>query len=295
MSKKLTYKFIKEQFKKEGYTLLSKNYKNCNTKLKVRCDKGHEYEVRYSNFKYGVRCPICNGNKKLTYTFIKEQLKKEGYTLLSKKYKNANTKLKIRCDKGHEYEVIWNNFKKGKRCPYCYGNKKLSYIAVKKYIESNGYILLSKEYKNSSVKLKVRCDKGHEYEVKYSHFRAGVRCPICMAINLSIKMSGRNHYNWKGGISFEPYCEVWRDKEYKQDIRNRDSNRCLNPYCDSNNPEDLIIHHIDYNKKNCHPSNLITICRSCNIKANTNRNWHKAWYQAIMYRRYNFNYIKEES
>ena len=36
----------------------------------------------------------------------------------------------------------------------------------------------------------------------------------------------------------------------------------------------LIVHHIDYNKKNCNENNLITLCLWCNIRANYNR---KSW------------------
>lgn len=41
MPKKLTFEFVKEQFEKEGYKLLSTEYENAHTKLKVRCNKGH--------------------------------------------------------------------------------------------------------------------------------------------------------------------------------------------------------------------------------------------------------------
>jgi len=91
--------------------------------------------------------------------------------------------------------------------------------------------------------------------------------------------------NWKGGISFEPYCQIWADKEYKESIKQRDGNICLNPACDRTNTT-ICIHHIDYIKKNCQPSNLITLCNSCNSKANKDRKWHKAWYSTIIKRRY---------
>ena len=97
---------------------------------------------------------------------------------------------------------------------------------------------------------------------------------------------GKKNHRWLGGKSVEPYCDVWRDKEYKRDIRNRDGNMCLNPYCSAINSCNLVIHHIDYDKKNCRPDNLITICNSCNSSANKDRCWHMAWYQAIIYRRY---------
>jgi len=74
---------------------------------------------------------------------------------------------------------------------------------------------------------------------------------------------------------------------YKEYIKYRDGYRCLNPVCNYLiNPSNLVVHHINYNKKDCNPLNLITICNSCNTTANYNRTWHKAWYQAIVLRRY---------
>ena len=102
------------------------------------------------------------------------------------------------------------------------------------------------------------------------------------------KICGENCYNWKGGKSQEEYCVLWYDKDYKESIKIRDNYKCLNPECSSG--ECLHIHHINYNKKDCSPKNLITVCRSCNTKANYNRKWHKKWYQAIMYRRYGYIY-----
>ena len=96
----------------------------------------------------------------------------------------------------------------------------------------------------------------------------------------SLKMYGSGNPNWQGGISYEPYCEVWKDNEYKYSIRDRDSNKCQNPYCNENS-ENLCIHHINYNKKDCHPDNLITLCFSCNAKANFDREIWQVLYEKI--------------
>jgi hypothetical protein len=94
---------------------------------------------------------------------------------------------------------------------------------------------------------------------------------------------------WKGGISNDPYCNVWLDKEYKQDIRDRDSNECQNPECRKNSFHlPLGIHHIDYDKQNCHPWNLITVCFSCNARANFKRKYWKKFYQNIMIEKYEY-------
>ena len=99
------------------------------------------------------------------------------------------------------------------------------------------------------------------------------------------KNKGRNNGNWNGGISCEPYCDIWLDKDFKESIKERDGYQCLNPVC-SKESEKLNIHHINYIKKDCKPLNLITLCISCNAKANFDRVWHQSWYNAIIYNRY---------
>ena len=96
---------------------------------------------------------------------------------------------------------------------------------------------------------------------------------------LSDVASGENHPNWQGGISKLPYCPIWT-KWLKEEIKERDNFQCKNPNC--NNVEDLCVHHIDYDKKNCSANNLITLCRSCNNKANFNREYWKNLYSNII-------------
>jgi hypothetical protein len=280
--KKLTYEFIKSEFEKEGYTLVSKEYIDSKTKLDYKCSKGHEYSIKYNGWKNGNRCIICSGLLKLTIEQVRNSFEDEGYTLLSKKYVNNHTKLNYQCSNGHKHSITWHDWDYGYRCPFCYGNIKLTLEQVKESLKSENYILLSNEYINNNTKLDCKCSEGHEYSITWNNWNKGARCSTCK----NIKFSGAGHQRWKGGISFEIYCSIWKDKEYKQSIRERDDNKCLNPYCCSNKPNDLAIHHIDYNKKNCNPYNLITVCRSCNFKANTDREWHTAWYQALIYKRY---------
>ena len=76
--------------------------------------------------------------------------------------------------------------------------------------------------------------------------------------------------NWQGGLSFEPYSVDWNNT-LKRSIRERDKYICK--LC---NGKGYHVHHIDYNKKNCDPNNLITLCISCHMKTNFNReHWIK--------------------
>jgi len=108
------------------------------------------------------------------------------------------------------------------------------------------------------------------------------------------RMCGSNNSNWKGGIGIEPYCDAWADKEYKEDIKERDDSMCMNPDC-WNTSETLCLHHIDYDKKNCSPSNLITLCASCNARANFSRENHALYYQDLMTEFYGYEYEQQLS
>ena len=118
-----TYEYIKNQIENEGYKLLSPIYKNAFSKLKIQCPEGHVYYVKFNNFQQGQRCLICyEKQKSFDYDYIKEQIEKEGYKLLSKTYTDCKHKIKVQCTKGHIYSVSYNSFQQGKRCPVCYSH-----------------------------------------------------------------------------------------------------------------------------------------------------------------------------
>lgn len=94
-------------------------------------------------------------------------------------------------------------------------------------------------------------------------------------------LKGPNNPNWNGGITHEPYAPIWGDRRFKAGIKERDGYICQNPDCRGNS-NTLIIHHIDYDKKNCEPENLITLCVSCNARANFNREFWQAGYKEII-------------
>ena len=63
----------------------------------------------------------------------------------------------------------------------------------------------------------------------------------------------------------------------RESIRLRDGYICQKcGKTEEDNQESLSIHHIDYDKENCNPTNLITLCRSCNAIVNSDREyWQK--------------------
>ena len=65
--RRFTVEFIQNYFKEQKCELLSAEYKNVHTKMKYRCKCGNISEIRFKDFKNGVRCMKCSGNQKYTY------------------------------------------------------------------------------------------------------------------------------------------------------------------------------------------------------------------------------------
>jgi len=99
----------------------------------------------------------------------------------------------------------------------------------------------------------------------------------------NILIRGSNNGNWNGGTMFEPYTSEFNGN-LKQRIKERDNHTCQLcgvPECEC--LRKLSVHHIDYNKINCLPNNLISLCNSCNTKVNTKRdNWIKYFNDIII-------------
>ena len=94
------------------------------------------------------------------------------------------------------------------------------------------------------------------------------------------KFCGKLASSWQGGISFAPYSIKFND-QLKRRIRERDNNICQ--LCHKRKyGEELAVHHIDYNKKNCKESNLISLCRGCNAKVNYNRDYWFAYFKFVL-------------
>ena len=286
MPDKLTYEFVKNSFEKSGYILFSEEYINNHTKLEYQCPNGHIHNIVWRNWQRGDRCPYCDGQGKPTTDEIKTSFESEGYTLLSNEYINNKSKLEYICPNGHKHKMTWSDWKnKGVRCLYCSNRSPVNIDNIKEKFAVEGYTLLCDEYQNNCTKLDYICSLGHKHNITWANWQSGYRCPTCAYLN----SVGDKHWNWQGGKSFEGYCPIWKDKEFKLDILERDAYNCLNPYCYKNDTV-LSVHHIDYDKNNCHPSNLITVCRACNSRANYDRVWHIGWYRAIMYKRYGHVY-----
>jgi len=165
--------------------------------------------------------------------------------------------------------------RRGKLSPH-YG-KKHSEETKKKISVNNGkYFLGKKQSKESNIK---RSNKLKGRLLILEHIR---------------KLSGKNNHNWNGGSSFEPYGLEFNNK-FKRIIRKRDNQICM--LCGIHREKlsrALYIHHINYDKKLTIPQNCVSLCLSCHLKTNYNREHWKNFFQSLLSERYNYQYNKNK-
>jgi 5-methylcytosine-specific restriction endonuclease McrA len=90
--------------------------------------------------------------------------------------------------------------------------------------------------------------------------------------SLKEKNSGEKNGMWNNGSSYFPYSVNWTIT-LRRSIRERDRYTCQ--ICgEEQGDKGHDVHHIDYNRLNCDPNNLITLCKSCHGKTGKNR---KEW------------------
>lgn len=174
-------------------------------------------------------------------------------------YKHGKYCKKYYCPDCQKRKIFTEITPNSKRCRSC---------AAEKHIKDLGHPFKGKHHtiksrkKISQTRIKKGLSKG---ENNYFFNKFGVKAA-----------------NWRGGISFEPY-PVKFNRQLKEQIRTRDNHICQ--LCGVKQEyyyRKLDIHHIDYNKKNLNPNNLISLCSGCNSKVNGDRSYYYTYFKYII-------------
>lgn len=115
--------------------------------------------------------------EQLTTEYVRQELLKEDYKLLSD-YKKSASKILVRCPKGHLWKTCWNYWQQGHRCGYCFGRYNVNTEKVREGLASKGFALIG-EYKNASVPITVRCPKGHVTRLRWHRWCSNPTCKEC--------------------------------------------------------------------------------------------------------------------
>ena len=122
-----SFEYVNNILTSNGYTVLSTEYINEDSVLECLCPKKHHISFKWMHFSRALSkgkyfCKYCNKKNKPTIEEVTESFDIEGYTLLETEYKDAFSKMKYRCHKGHEHSMSWSNWnhKRKFRCPTCW-------------------------------------------------------------------------------------------------------------------------------------------------------------------------------
>jgi len=186
MSVQWNIELVKEYANEYGYTVLSEEYANNKHPLKILCPDGHEFRMRWENFRRGARCLECSrilqGNRqRRSLDDVSELFLEYGYILLSEEYRNSNEKLDLLCPNGHNIEMRWGDFQQGHRCNICHNeSRKLKISDIRARVDEIGFNLVSKNNVQTDGLLKFSCPSGHIFEKTWTGFLSvKYKCPQC--------------------------------------------------------------------------------------------------------------------
>jgi hypothetical protein len=158
---------------------------------------------------------------RLTYTFVKDFIEKEGYKLLSSNYQKAKAPIEVKCPNGHSFTTSWDAFKgspsqKGRRCPKC-SKRRVDLSDVVHYAKTRGYKLLSNEYSNAKSKLQFECSEGHLFQMTWDNFKNNQRCcPECQGLRRWTIEEVRNYFHSRGFLLLTArYINVSQELRYR--------------------------------------------------------------------------------
>ena len=189
LNQRLTLDDMKELARSKGGECLSDAYHGQKTKLLWRCAEGHEWNAAPAQIRnQGCWCPQCAGRAPLEIGDMRAIARSRGGECLSNGPVNSHTKLRWRCDKGHEWMAIPADIKNiGSWCPTCgiesrAAHQRASMEEIQALARSRGGICLSKSYDDSEINLRWRCARGHEWETSLRNVKNNKSwCPICGA------------------------------------------------------------------------------------------------------------------
>jgi len=218
MSKKrLTFEYVKGYFEEQGCELIEKKYISSNTKMRYRCICKDINEINFNNFQQGRRCKKCGIKKmsesqKYSFEYVYNYFKDQGCKLIEKEYVNMVTKMNYICNCKNINKITFIDFKSGRRCKKC-GIKKLSksktftFEYVYNYFKDQGCKLIEKEYVNSDIKMKYRCNCGKIHRISFVKFKQGQRCNKCA------KERRKQTMMKKYGVSYFPHCGYSKESQ----------------------------------------------------------------------------------
>lgn len=183
-------------------------------------------------------------------------------------------------------------------CPTC-GNE---FITLKNNVENGKGIYCSRKCYNTLQypHITTTCLQcGKEFSTVSSRIDNGAD-KYCSRECASLANSRENCHLWKGGISFDKYCELFNNN-FKRRVRAYFNHTCV--VCgktSTDNGSNLCVHHVHYDKNSCcgedNPRQFVVLCRKCHSATNSNRQYWEEYFTKLIHDKFNNKcyYTKEE-
>ena len=260
----LTGKEYKEKFPGNKLTIVSKE-----TRDKIgKSSKGKTYEERYG-VEEAKRLKNDQSEKMMGHEVTEETRDKIRKKLKGKKY-GSNVE-RFGEEKAKEISKNMSDSKMGKKLEEICGSKERAEEVSKILSESHKGLTPTDEARKNMSKAQ-KTPEARKRKIEFMKTRVGELSP-----------------NWQGGKNSETYGPEFNDR-LRQQIFERDHGICQVCKLHKEQLQFLFkrnnwifhIHHIDYNKKNNDPINLLLLCIKCHLITNGNRNYWENYFKSLI-------------
>ncbi len=230
---------IRKELSEKGCELLSEFYKSAKHPLKIKFACGHISERCISDFRMSRPfCRECNPSCQLTYEYVIEYMKENGYIFLEKEWVTTKKQINFKDKIGYKYFITFGAFRNiikrnGKPEKFGIGNP-YTMPNLKLWIKENkmNYSFVSGTFKSCSDKtLTFKCKKCKKDWITCIDFllnHSTKSCPEC-AVKEAGERASASHVKAKGSfIISNPELE----KEYDK-VKNKKSALCYTTQCNT--------------------------------------------------------------
>ena len=175
----------------KGGLCLDDTYLGVAARYRFRCSEGHEWTSTGAPVLNGSWCARCGSAARASRHRREDGLRRlqelaaaRGGECLSTEYKGLNHPVRLRCAKGHEWEVQAGGPLSGKWCRFCAADpRRLSLADARAEAEARGGRCLSQTYVDAHTSLTWMCDRGHVWQANLNNVRSsGTWCAQCWSM-----------------------------------------------------------------------------------------------------------------
>lgn len=155
-------------------------------RVHLACRAGHRWWTSPQHLLAGCWCGECynaarseKNRARLSILDMQEIAAARGGECLSEFYVNNATRLRWRCNAGHEWDALPSAVRQRSWCPICSKARPGSIDGMRVIAAEHGGQCLSREYLGHQDRLEFLCARGHLFATSGTAVKTGVWCPTC--------------------------------------------------------------------------------------------------------------------